>query len=90
MGLPASRLTCAMRAWMQEIGSRETGTRRLQAKTGKAVKNDFGELVEIADEESEEANIERLPDEAGDDVSPARAQKRPASVITSAISVEEI
>ena len=60
---------------MQKIRGRQTGACGLQVEARKAVKDDFGKLVEIADEESEEADIERLLDQPRDDVRLAR--KRP-------------
>jgi hypothetical protein len=47
-------------ARMEKIGGRQAGTGGLQAKAGKAVEDDPGEPIEIADEEGEEADIERL------------------------------
>jgi hypothetical protein len=75
---------------MEKIRGRKTGARGLQAEAGKAVEDDFGEAIEIADEEGEEADIERLLDQPRDDVLVARsAQKRPASVTSIAISVDD-
>ena len=72
----------------KKFGGRQAGASGLQAKTRKTVKNDFGEAVEIADEEGEEAEKRVfLMRRAMTSASPASAQKRPASVMSRAISV---
>lgn len=65
-------------ARVEKIGGRKAGAGGLQAESGKAVEGDFGKLVEIADEEGEEVDIERLLDEARDDVLLARERPKEA------------
>ena len=71
IGRPASMPTCAIRAGLQEICRSKPGAGCLQTEPGKALEDDPGEVVPVADEVGEDADEQRLLDEPGDDVSSA-------------------
>ena len=80
--------TCAMRPGLQEIGRGHAGAGRLEAKTGKALEDDAGEIVPVADEIGEDADEQRLLGQPGNDVlvsGPAPEYR--ASVMSIAASV---
>lgn len=64
---------------MQQLTLRERRSAGLQSEPGETLEHDAGERVEIADEESEEADVERLLDEPGDHVFFRRQRPEQAS-----------
>ena len=53
---------------LQELVCGKSGAGRLQAETGEGIEHDLGKCVEVADQEGEEADVERLLDEVSEDV----------------------
>src|SRR5271157_1257229 len=53
---------------LQELVGGKSGARGLQAETGEGIEHDLGKCVEVADQEGEEADVERLLDEVGENV----------------------
>ena len=66
--MPASSPTCAMRPGCRKSVADRPEPAAFRPRPEKLSKMILERLVEIADEESEEADIERLLDEPGDDV----------------------
>ena len=81
IGRPASIPTCAMRPGRRKSADDEAASGGFEAKAGKALEDDPGEIVPVADEIGEDADEEGLLDEAGDDVLVGpQLQKSAASV----------
>jgi hypothetical protein len=55
-------------AWLQQLGGGDGPAARLQAETGKGVEHDGSEVVEVAQDEGEDTDIECLTDQPDDDV----------------------
>jgi hypothetical protein len=52
----------------KELRLAQAAAAGFEAEPGEGVEDDFGEVVVVADDEGEEADIEGFPDEADDDV----------------------
>ena len=75
-------------AGLQELAAVKPVPRRLQAEAGEGLEDDAGEVVLVADDEGEDADEERLLDQAREDVLVgAPAQNSAASVTSMTISV---
>ena len=61
---------------LQELICGKSRTRCLQTETREGIEHDLGKRVEVADQEGEEADIERLLDEVGEDVLVRRPRPR--------------
>ena len=53
---------------LQELVGGKCGARGFQAEAGEGIEHDLGKRIEVADQEGEEADIERLLDEVSEDV----------------------
>jgi hypothetical protein len=77
-------------ARLQEGGGRDGRTASLQTEAREAVEDDRREVVEIADDESEEADVQGLLHQALHNVLvSAQAQNMPASVMSMTIRVDD-
>jgi hypothetical protein len=75
---------------LQEGGGRDGRTASLQTEAREAVEDDRREVVEIADDESEEADVQGLLHQALHNVLvSAQAQNMPASVMSMTIRVDD-
>ena len=62
--LPGIKTGCGHNAGAHEIADGHAAATGLQAKPGKALKHDASEIREVADDEGESADVERLLDQA--------------------------
>ncbi|MNE21000.1 hypothetical protein D3C80_1141480 [compost metagenome] len=62
---------------LQELALAQRGTRGQQAQPGEGAEDDLGQRVEVADDEGEGADVERLLDQPGGDVLAAHGPEQP-------------